>query len=319
MPETSAAPDRPGYRPYRATVTAVRRLSPTFVRVSFTGPHFEHFADHARDQRVKVVFPQDDRCYADLGVDDEDAVLRGDWYARWRALPEERRSPFRTYTVRAVDTASRRVDIDFVGHTEHGHPVGPGSAWLHTAAPGDAVVIVGPDARSEQSHTGMDWKPGTATELLLVGDETAAPAIAGILEGLPAHCRATALIEVPDRGDAVPITSAATVDVRWLPREGAAIGSLLVPALHEWRRAGRSAVDAAHVDAAQPLDEIDVDSQILWDSPEPEPTGEFYAWLAGEAAVIKQLRRLLVTDWGVDRKRVAFMGYWRQGVAERTG
>lgn len=319
MPDTSAIVDRPGYRPYRATVTAVRRLSPTFVRVSFTGPEFEHFADHARDQRVKVVFPKDDRCYADLGVDDEDAILRGEWYARWRALPDDRRSPFRTYTVRAVDTVSRRVDIDFVTHTEDGYPAGPGSAWLHTAMPGDAVVIVGPDVRSEHSDTGMDWKPGHATELLLLGDETAMPAITGILERLPAPCRATALIEVPDRGDVIPVDSVADVDVRWLPREGAPVGSLLVPALHEWRRADRSVVDAAHADTVQELDDIDVDTQILWDSPEPESTGEFYAWLAGESAVIKQLRRLLVTDWGVDRRRVAFMGYWRQGVAERTG
>lgn len=319
MPDPTPVLPRPSYRPYRATVTGVRRLSPHFVRVSFTGPMFEHFADHARDQRVKVVFPAADRCYDDLGVDDEDAVLRGEWYGRWRALPEEHRSPFRTYTVRAVDAANRRVDIDFVAHDEDGDPVGPGSRWLHAARPGAEVVIVGPDARSEQSNTGMDWKPGAATELLLAGDETAAPAIAGILERLPAGCRGTALIEVPGSGDALTVVCDSDVEVRYLPRDGAAVGSLLVPALHDWRRSHRKLVESARADGGQPLDDIDVDAEILWDSPEPDPSGDFYAWLAGEAAVIKQLRRLLVTDWGVDRRRVAFMGYWRQGVAERTG
>ncbi|MFD4294932.1 siderophore-interacting protein [Rhodococcus sp. NPDC058532] len=318
MPDPTPDPVRPGYRPYRATVTEVRRLSPHFVRVGFTGPDFVHFADHARDQRVKVVFPTADRCYADLGVDDEEALLRGDWYARWRDLPDEHRSPFRTYTVRAVDPARRRVDIDFVAHTEAGRPVGPGSTWLHRASPGDDLIIVGPDARSADSAGGMDWKPGTATELLLAGDETAAPAIAGILERLPAGCRATALVEVPEPADMLPIASAADVDLRYLPRGGAAVGSLLVPALHDWHGTHRKLVDAARAAGSQHLDDIDVDDQILWDSPEPEPTGDFYAWLAGEAAVIKQLRRLLVTDWGVDRRRVAFMGYWRKGLAERT-
>src|SRR5699024_6817314 len=44
--------------------------------------------------------------------------------------------------------------------------------------------------------------------------------------------------------------------------------------------------------------------------------GAFYAWLAGEAAVIKALRRHLVSELGLDRKQVSFMGYWRQGRPE---
>jgi NADPH-dependent ferric siderophore reductase len=42
----------------------------------------------------------------------------------------------------------------------------------------------------------------------------------------------------------------------------------------------------------------------------------FYAWIAGEAGVVKDLRRYLVRDVGIDRKQVAFMGYWRKGKAE---
>ena len=44
----------------------------------------------------------------------------------------------------------------------------------------------------------------------------------------------------------------------------------------------------------------------------------FYAWMAGEAAAVKALRRAVVTDRGVDRRQVAFMGYWRRGQAERN-
>ena len=37
------------------------------------------------------------------------------------------------------------------------------------------------------------------------------------------------------------------------------------------------------------------------------------AWLAGEAGVIRTLRRVLVSDCGMDRWSVAFMGCWRLG------
>jgi NADPH-dependent ferric siderophore reductase len=48
----------------------------------------------------------------------------------------------------------------------------------------------------------------------------------------------------------------------------------------------------------------------------PAGARPFYAWIAGEAAVIKDVRRYLVREVGIDRKQVAFMGYWRQGKAE---
>ena len=67
---------------------------------------------------------------------------------------------------------------------------------------------------------------------------------------------------------------------------------------------------------ADDLEDVDVDTEVLWEVPEPTDVSRFYAWLAGEAAVIKTLRRHLVTECGVDRRSVAFMGYWRQGRAE---
>jgi NADPH-dependent ferric siderophore reductase len=68
--------------------------------------------------------------------------------------------------------------------------------------------------------------------------------------------------------------------------------------------------------SAAPLEDIDVDRELLWEAPEDMPGGDFYAWIAGEAGVVKTLRRLLVREHGVDRTRVAFMGYWREGRAE---
>jgi NADPH-dependent ferric siderophore reductase len=76
---------------------------------------------------------------------------------------------------------------------------------------------------------------------------------------------------------------------------------------------------------------VNVDQDILWETParldaaavsstkNPDNRAgalPFYAWIAGEAGVIKDMRRYLVRDVGIDRKQVAFVGYWREGKAE---
>ena len=101
----------------------------------------------------------------------------------------------------------------------------------------------------------------------------------------------------------------------------AAVSSLeelaaLTEAVTAWTSTAGDVLARAAAPRRQELAEVDVDVDLLWDSPE-DSEGEFYAWMAGEAATIKTLRRHLVTGCGVDRKRVAFMGYWRLGQAER--
>ena len=61
---------------------------------------------------------------------------------------------------------------------------------------------------------------------------------------------------------------------------------------------------------------MDVDEDILWEVPTPAAPVPLYAWLAGEAGVIRTLRRHLVAERGLDRRAVAFMGYWRLGRAD---
>lgn len=307
MPATEA-PVRPAYRPYAVRVADVQRLSPHFVRVVFTGSDLEWFGTAGLDQRIKVVFPVDG-AYADFGQHEE----AGDWYDRWRALPHEQRNPFRTYTVRRIDAAARQLWVDFVVH----HDAGPAGSWAEAALPGDELIIVGPDERSPHSRGGIDWHPGTARRMLLVGDETAAPAICSILEALDPRCEVDAFIEVPTAADELRPMASDRVRLRWLARDDADHGATLIDAVTAWTAEHRDLLTRASAPRPQQLEDIDVDLELLWDSPE-DGEGEFYAWMAGEAATIKTLRRLLVSGCGVDRKRVAFMGYWRNGVAERT-
>jgi NADPH-dependent ferric siderophore reductase len=307
---TVEAPALP-FRMFAVQVAGVQQLCPSVVRLTFTGDDLDRFADNGFDQRIKFFLPLD--CgYADL----LDLSASDDWYGRWRSLPDDRRHPIRTYTARGVRPARREVDVDVVLHGD----LGPASRWAVSATPGDELVILGPNADAVGPHGGVDFVPPARTDrLLIAGDETALPAIAGILERLPADARGEALIEMPSSEDRLSLVAPEGVTVRWYGRDGRAHGSLLVPAVQA--AAARMLPGQAPAPDVE-LEDVDVDAGLLWEVPVDASgaplTSEavMYAWLAGEAAVIKTLRRHLVGECGVDRKAVAFMGYWREGRSE---
>ncbi|GIG28795.1 siderophore-interacting protein [Cellulomonas marina] len=298
------------FRLFDVEVARVTQLCPSFRRLTFTGPDLHEFADNGFDQRIKFFLPLADRGYERL-------PRGGDWYAQWRDLPDDDRHPIRTYTVRAVRQASREVDVDVVLHGD----LGPASRWAGAARPGDPLVILGPDALHGGPYGGVDFvPPPRADRLLLAGDETAVPAICSVLERLPRDARGEALLEVPCAGDVLPHDAPDGVTVRWLPRDGAAHGARLVPAVQA--ACARLMPGQAPVPAGLELEDVDVDHGILWEVPVDDQgaplqhSAALYAWLAGEACAIKTLRRHLVATCGVDRRSVAFMGYWREGRSE---
>jgi NADPH-dependent ferric siderophore reductase len=234
-----------------------------------------------------------------------------DWYARWRALPAEQRNPVRTYTVRAVRPHLCEVDLDIVLHGD----VGPASRWAGSVEPGEELALLGPDARYEGDHGGVEFRPRPdVTALLLAGDETAVPAIASIVERLPPGTRGEALLEVAEADDVLDVAVPPAFTVTWLPRRDSRHGSRLGPAVRA--AADRLLVDPAPLPEPVDLPELDVDTDVLWEVPDEPAAGRPHVWLAGEAAMIRDLRRYLVAERGLDRRSVAFMGYWRLGRTE---
>jgi NADPH-dependent ferric siderophore reductase len=292
------------WRQFAVEVRAMRRLSPSFVRVTFTGPDLDRFADNGYDQRIKLAFPLPGQRAVHL-------PQGPDWFTDWRALPEYRRNPLRTYTVRGVRPLLNEVDVDLVLHGDGG----PATRWARRARLGDEITILGPDAGYEGDHGGLEFRPPASGQLLLAGDETAVPAVSAILERLPLDARGRVLLEVPEVADALPLLTPPGVTVTWLAREGGTHGDRLVPAVRA--AAGELLADGPLTCGAGTnpgtVTDVDVDTEILWEVPVPCAPVPFYAWLAGEAGVIRTLRRHLVADCGVDRTAVAFMGYWRLG------
>ena len=106
----------------------------------------------------------------------------------------------RTYTIRDVRGSGPQTTlvVDMVLHLE-GDLVGPGSTWASRAAVGDRIVLMAP--RRGFPYGGIEFTPFPGADLLLVGDETAVPAICTVLEQLPADATGTAFLEVPVAGD----------------------------------------------------------------------------------------------------------------------
>jgi NADPH-dependent ferric siderophore reductase len=291
----------------RASVSRIEPLSPNFVRITFGGDDLAEFGTGGAfyDQRIKLIFPGASGVVPSFTVD-------GDWYQSWLALPEEERGSMRTYSVRFAGVGT--VVVDFVLHLQPGL-TGPASLWASGAQVGDSLLLFGP--RVGQQWGGIEYAPGDARTILLAGDETAAPAIARILEDVDRSVSGVAFIEVPVETDILTIDAPAGVEVRWMPRAGAAHGTALIPAVLDYLGATPATEGIADADTEDPLWETPIWSTLGETLGSTENHSDRYFWIAGESGVVTTLRRHLVKDLGIDRAQVAFMGYWRRGVAMR--
>ena len=106
---------QPVYRFFRTTLARSERLSPSFLRVTFTGPDLDGFGLGGADQRFKLLIAQPGRPFDELL-----AITGPDWYPAWCAMPDEARPHMRTYTVRAFRPAGpgaqAELDVDVVLH-----------------------------------------------------------------------------------------------------------------------------------------------------------------------------------------------------------
>jgi NADPH-dependent ferric siderophore reductase len=311
-------------------VDAVQRLSPAFVRVTFGGDALRDLSTaDGFDTRFKVVFP------GPTGRLPQHSEVPEEWQASWLGMPDEERSPMRTYTIREVRCSGDTVRLvaDFVVHEPSGpHGVddlGPACRWALAAQPGDVVHIVGPH-RLSPIYGGTEFDPGELRDLLVIGDETALPAVARILSDVDPGFTGHVFVEVPTSDDIVDLPRHDLIDVTWLVRGSAPQGRRLVAAV-------RSHLGLPQADLDTPLPEVRSDLDVeVWETSRYSSAGEdltttpssttaaapdlvdTYAWIAGESWLVKALRRALVSELGVERSRVAFMGYWREGVAMRS-
>ena len=160
------------------------RITPRMVRVTLTGDELAGFGGDGPDRRIKMFFP--------VAGQRRPAVPRATSGGPvWPA--GEPRPTIRTYTVRRYDPAAAELDVDFVLHEGHG----PAAAWARDARPGAWVGVSEPGGRYVAD-------PAAAFHLV-IGDESALPAVATVLEALPPGVPAVAHLEVADAGEEQPL------------------------------------------------------------------------------------------------------------------
>jgi NADPH-dependent ferric siderophore reductase len=155
------------------TVTRVQQLTPHMVRITVQGPELAGFPSASPDDHVKVFLPA-----TDGGFNLPQMTPDGPVYPEGKPP-----SPARDYTPRAFRADTLELDLDFVIHGD-----GPASTWAESAKVGDKLGVGGP--------RGSMIVPSDYDHYVLVGDETALPAIGRWLEEMPASTKVTVLAEI---------------------------------------------------------------------------------------------------------------------------
>ena len=228
---------------HRVSVTATERLTPNMQRLTFEGEGLATLAVPLPAQWLKVVLSAP-------GVGD----------------------PInRAYTIRRFYPNWGNMEVDFVLHGDTGLI----SKWAQQAMIGD-VLYLGNPRGGHCIEPDVRWR-------LLAGDETALPAIASILESLPADgVPVVVAIEVPSAQDVQCLSVPGSSEVHWLSRDrnGALPGCALERAISDFSL----------------------------------PDGAGQVFLAGEAASVKRIKQDIsdrAPQAVVDAK-----GYWLMGQAD---
>ncbi|HSC69319.1 MAG TPA: siderophore-interacting protein [Cellvibrio sp.] len=194
--------------------------------------------------------------------------------------PAHERPITRTYSVRQYRAEANELDVEFVMHDCGDY----------------ASDTISPAARWAKNAKPGDWLgiagPGGPEPLLapadwqiLAGDLTALPAIAALLETLPDSARGFAFIESDEAADQIELAHPAGIIVRWLVR--ATDGSdVLLDAVKR---------------IAPPLD-----------------TTSIAAFIAGENTAVVSIRNYLRATYGLNKRNLYAVPYWRRGQDEET-
>jgi NADPH-dependent ferric siderophore reductase len=187
-----------------------------------------------------------------------------DTYVNVALPPDDAR---RRYTVRSWDAATGRLALDVVVHGDEG----VGGPWAAQAAPGDVLRFDGPSG-GYRPDASADWH-------LLVGDESALPAIAASLEACPDGVPVVVRLLCDGPAHEIDLAAPDGLDLRWLHR----------PASLPDEVAGLGL-----------------------------PPGRGHAFVHGEAEEIRAIRRHLLTGGGMTRADMSCSPYWRRTMTDEA-
>jgi NADPH-dependent ferric siderophore reductase len=261
----SDAPDGQSIPPHFQKLVVIEAfdLSPRMRRVRFSCENVAAFTGNA-GYHVRLLLPPAGKHPVWPSLDASGRMV---WPTGDDALVS------RVYTIRDVDVDNGQVDIDFVLHND---VPGPASAWAAKVLPGDTVGMLGP--------SGGQVAP--ADHYLVVGDETALPAISRLLRELPENSRGTAFIEVQDNEEIQQLTHPTNVSIHWLLRGAAAPGTTTLLQ-----------------DAVRTI-------------PKPSVQETCFVWVSCEFTACHTIRAYLRGNWDAPKGSYLATSYWRRGISD---
>jgi NADPH-dependent ferric siderophore reductase len=227
---------------FEVTAKRTQMLTPRMKRITVDGRQLADFHNGQPAQWVKV-FPPARSSASSIG---------------------------RAYTIRRFDRISHDLDIDFALHGDSG----PVSAFALRAEVGDTFEVSLPHPRS-----GFEIDVSTK-HYLLIGDETALPAIGSIVEALPTYAKARVFIEVAGAAEEQTLRCPGSLDLSWI-----------------------------HRDAAIP-NSTGLANRVVSEMVRPQSLTQ--VWVAGESAAVEVVRRHLL-HLGYPQERLRAVGYWKRG------
>ncbi|MFS7160198.1 siderophore-interacting protein [Serratia proteamaculans] len=246
--------------PYLIAVSTIRDITPHLRRITFTAPDLRYYPANAAAAHIKVFLPLADQTQPDLPTLTENGP-------RWAA--DAVRPIVRTYSIRAVRPELAEVDIEFAIHDHSG----PAVDFARAAKAGDKIGISNPGGPKPMLPE--------ADFYCLAGDPSSLPALAALLETLPARSEGHAFIRVDSAADVIDLKKPAGFELSWI------------------------------IGGTEKTAELVTQFCAL-----PQPQAETQYWLAGEDRLVVELRRYLRRDRQCERNRLYAVPYWREGLNE---
>lgn len=234
----------------RAVLAGRTALTDQYMRVRLESEDLRGFTSPGADDHIRVFFPPPDQPPA--------------------SVAELREAPNREYTPLAWDADAGVLELEFVHHDGGG----AGATWAWQAPLGSVAGVAGP--------RGSTMLQGRPDAWFLVGDETAIPAIRRFLALAGPDALGHVVVEVPGRGQEVPIEHPAGVVLEYVYRKDLLATDALVNRIEQL-------------------------------TPDSRPDGDVFVFMAAERSIVKPGRALACDRWGIDPDRTIIKGYWARG------
>lgn len=237
-------------------------LTPYIKSITLTGENLDDFISESFEDHVKLYFPPSGKIKPSLPQLNPNGSLDTSGMKDGTIV--------RDFTPRRFNTLKKEVEFQFFIHHDR-----PASTWAVQAQPGDFIGMSGPK-KSLIIPTEFDW-------YLMLGDETAIPALGRFLDELSTERSVTVVIETDQPAPSSLFKSAKNFHIQWVNK------SLNPTSLHDY--------------IAQ------------WSI----PSGEGFVWGAGEYAIMRALYSELINTKKIDKSRMRISSYWEKGEANSHG